>query len=163
MRFFLMCSPRWLFFIPGWVLMLLGIIGYVLALPGLTIGPATFDAHTLLFASLAIMSGYESVVFGIFTKAFAINEGLLPPDWKMDRFASFINLEKGLILGVLGLLAGTALLLWAVLEWRNTGFGRLDYSHTMRFVIPGATLVSLGLHTILASFLVTILGMGRRD
>ena len=32
----------------------------------------------------------------------------------------------------------------------------------MRWVIPGATLTALGLPTILASFLISLLGMGRR-
>ena len=40
----------------------------------------TFDAHTLLFASLAILCGYQSVLFAIFTKTFAIGEGLMPED-----------------------------------------------------------------------------------
>ena len=48
-------------------------------MPGLTLGAVTFDAHTLLFfASLAILCGYQSILFAILTKTFAINEGLLP-------------------------------------------------------------------------------------
>jgi hypothetical protein len=47
-------------------------------------------------------------------------------------------------------------------QWRATGFGRLDYAYTMRWVIPGATLTALGFQTILSSFFVSILGMRRR-
>ena len=54
LRFFLMYSPRWLFLMPGLGLIVLGFIGYGVALPAVTIGGITFDAHTLLFASLAI-------------------------------------------------------------------------------------------------------------
>src|SRR5438270_8245634 len=50
LRFLLIYSPRWLFVYPGITLILLGLIGYGLALPGVTIGGVTFDAHTLLFA-----------------------------------------------------------------------------------------------------------------
>ena len=39
----------------------------------------TFDAHTLLFASLAMLCGYQSIMFAVFTKVFAVSEGLLPP------------------------------------------------------------------------------------
>src|SRR6184192_3964338 len=53
LRFFLMCSPRRLFLLPGLVLIALGLAGYTVAMPGMTIGRMTFDAHTLLFASLA--------------------------------------------------------------------------------------------------------------
>ena len=161
LRFFLLCTPRWLFLVPGLVLMLLGGIGYGLALPGVKIGPATFDAHTLLFASLAILLGYQSALFGIFTKTFAISEKLLPPDKVFTRFFELVNLEKGLLVGAGGLLIGAALLLSAAWQWKEAGFGPLDYSSTMRWVIPGAMLTALGSQTILASFFVSILGMRR--
>jgi hypothetical protein len=41
-------------------------------------------------------------------------------------------------------------------------FGHLDYAHTMRWVIPGVTLTALGFETILGSFFLSILRMGRR-
>ena len=71
-RFFLMYSPRWLFLIPGLILVLLGLVGYGVALPGLSLGGVNFGAHTLLVASLAILLGYQSILFAIFTKTFAI-------------------------------------------------------------------------------------------
>jgi glycosyltransferase involved in cell wall biosynthesis len=162
LRFFLMCSPRWLFLMPGAFFILLGIIGYGIALPGLTIGRLTFDAHSLLFASLAILCGYQSILFAIFTKTFAIGEGLLPEDPQLNRFFEHVYLERGLILGGAALLLGTVLLLVAIDQWRLHGWGRLDYSQTMRWVTPGATLTALGVQTILSSFFVSILGMHRR-
>jgi glycosyltransferase involved in cell wall biosynthesis len=161
-RLFLICSPRWLFLIPGMTLGILGMLGYAIAMPGLTLNGVTFDAHTLLFASLAIICGYQSIVFAIFTKTFAITEGLLPEDPRMTRFFELMNLERGLIISAIALLIGLGLLLAAVNEWRLADFGQLDYAHTMRLVVPGATLTSLGFQTILSSFLVSILGMRRR-
>jgi len=162
LRFFLMYSPRWLFLVPGMVLILLGLIGYGLALPGVTVGRLTFDAHTLLFASVAILCGYQSVIFAVFTKTFAISGGLMPPDPKMDRFFKAVNLERGLVLGALALALGVGLLLAAVNQWFMVDFGRLNYAQTMRWVIPGATLTALGFQTVLSSFFVSILGMGRK-
>ena len=49
LRFFLMYSPRWLYLIPGLLLIALGAIGYTVALPGLRINGIRFDVHTLLF------------------------------------------------------------------------------------------------------------------
>ncbi|HEV8291772.1 MAG TPA: glycosyltransferase family 2 protein, partial [Tepidisphaeraceae bacterium] len=143
LRFFLMYSPRWLFLHPGILLILLGIIGYCLALPGVTIWKMTLDAHSLLFASLAILCGYQSVQFAVFTKLFAITEGLMPPDPRLNRMFELVNLERGLIFGIVTLIAGVALLLAAINQWRLTHFGHLDYSHTMRWVIPGATLTAV--------------------
>src|SRR6185369_7136697 len=158
LRYFLMCSPRWLFLVPGGGFIILGLIGYLLAMPGLSIGPATFDAHTLLFASLAILCGYQSILFAIFAKTFAITEGLLPRDRHLERFFELVNLEKGLVAAALAVLFGGGLLLAAINQWWLSGLGRLDYAHTMRFVVPGATLIALGFQTAFSSFFISLLG-----
>jgi glycosyltransferase involved in cell wall biosynthesis len=162
LRFFLMYSPRWLFLIPGMLLVLLGLIGYGIAMPGLTLKGVTFDAHTLLFASLAMLCGYQALLFAIFTKTFAISEGLMPEDQRLTRFFQLVTLERGLIIAVAALLIGVGLLLAAVHQWRSADFGDLDYPRTMRLVIPGVTLTALGFQTVLSSFFVSILGMHRR-
>lgn len=161
LRLFLMYSPRWLFLVPGALLILGGLLGYVLAMPGVTIAGATFDAHTLLFASLAVLCGYQSLVFALLTKTFAVSEGLMPEDRHLARFFELVNLERALIVGALALLVGVLLLLAAIGQWREASFGRLDYAYTMRWVIPGATLTALGLQTILSAFCVSVLGLRR--
>ena len=161
-RLFFICSPRWLFLVPGIFLVVLGIVGYGVAMPGITVNGVTFDAHTLLFASLAILCGYQSVVFAIFTKTFAISEGLLPEDPRMNRFFRSMNLERGLLMALIALFSGVGLLLAAINQWRLSEFGQLNYAHTMRLVVPGATLTALAFQTILSSFFVSILGMRRR-
>jgi glycosyltransferase involved in cell wall biosynthesis len=162
LRFFLVFSPRWLFLAPGVALALLGLAGYVVALPGLHVDGITFDAHTLVFSSLAILMGYQSVLFAICAKTFAINEGLLPRDSLFDQFFKVMYLERGLALGGFAFLAGLILLAVAVYQWKAVNFGRLDYAVTMRWVIPGATLAAIGFQTILSSFFVSMLGMKRR-
>lgn len=162
LRFFLVYSPRWLFLIPGALLMALGAVGYAVALPGLVVGGLAFDLHTLLFASVAMICGYQSLTFSVFTKTFAITEGLLPEDARFNRLFTVINLEKGLVVGGIALLAGLVLLGYAVNAWRLVDFGQLDYIHTMRRAIPGATLTALGFQTVLSSFFLSILGTRRR-
>jgi len=161
-RLLLIYSPRWLFLVPGLVLILFGLLGYAIAFPGMTLGGVTFDVHTLLFASLAILCGYQSIIFAISAKTFAISEGLLPEDPRMNRFFEVVYLERGLIVSLLVLLIGVGLLGAAVLKWQSTGFGRLDYVYTMRLVIPGATLTALAIQTIFSSFFISLLGMRRR-
>jgi glycosyltransferase involved in cell wall biosynthesis len=161
-RYFLMCSPRWLFLVPSGAFIAFGLLGYLVAMPGLRIGHGTFDAHTLLFASLAILCGYQLILFAIFAKTFAITEGLLPPDRHLERFFKVVNLERGLVVAALAILVGSGLLLAAIWEWWLTDFGHLDYAYTMRFVVPGATLIALGFQTAFSSFFVSILGMRRK-
>ena len=163
LRFFLMYSPRWLFLAPGSALIVLGCIGSVVAWRGTTIGGITLSVHTLLFFALAVLVGYQAVLFAIFTKVFAVTEGLMPPDTRLTRFFRVIDLEKGVLGGGLVLLVGLAMLGAAVNRWRLVDFGDLDYERTMRLVIPGATLTALGVQTILSSFFVSILGTLRKQ
>jgi len=162
LRFFLMYSPRWLFLVPGAAFIALGLVGGAIAWAGATINGVTFSAHTMLFSALAILVGYQTILFALFTKVFAVTEGLLPEDPRLTRFFRVIDLEKGVIGGALALIAGLILLGIAVNRWRLTGFGDLDYGETMRVVIPGATLTALGVQTILSSFFVSILGTLRK-
>ena len=162
LRFYLMYSPQWLFVMPGMILILMGMLGYAVAMPALTIHGVTFDVHTLLFASLAVLCGYQSILFALFAKTFAVSEGLMPEDPRLTRFFKAMYLERGLILSTMGLLLGLGLLFAAIDKWRLTGFGELDYESTMRLVIPGSTLTALSFQTILSSFFISILGMRRR-
>ena len=131
-------------------------------MPQMRIGRVTFDVHTLLFASLAIICGYQSIAFALMTKVFAIMEGLLPEDARLNRMFKVVNLESGLVVGALGMAIGLGLLGGAVHQWASVDFGALNYAHTMRWVIPGVMLTALGFQTILFSFFGSLLGMRRR-
>ena len=162
LRFFLMCSPRWLFLIPGFLLILCGVLGYVLAWPGVTLGSVQFGPHTMLCASVAILCGYQSILFAVFTMTLGMVEGILPRDPRLYRLFELVPLEKGLIGAMAGLIAGVGLIGYAMLTWSRRDFGPLDYEVTMRQVIPGSLLVALSIQTMFSSFFVSILGMGRR-
>ncbi len=162
LRFFLICSPRWLFVYPGLLLLALGVLGFGVAMPGLTFFGATFDAHTLLFASLSLMVGYQSVLFGWLARTLAAREGFLPETKLLSWLQGVLSLERGLFFGSFTLMTGVGLLLAAVAQWQAASFGRLDYAHTMRWVIPGVTLTAMGFQTVLASFFVAVLGWYRK-
>jgi glycosyltransferase involved in cell wall biosynthesis len=162
LRFFLMYSPRWLFLIPGVLLFLLGLVGYGLSLPGQSLAGVKLDAHTLLVSSLALLMGFQSILFALFSKTFAISVGLMPEDSRLERFYQIATLERGLALGGIALVGGIALIAVVALRWQSSEFGPLDYAESMRWVIPGVTLAALGFQTILSGFFVSILGMSRR-
>ena len=152
LRFFLLYSPRWLFLYPGFALIGAGLIGYAVGMPGVRIAGVRFDAHTLLFSSLAILLGHQSIIFAILAKTYAIGAGLLPQNERMETFHRVVTLERGLVVSLTGLTLGFLLLLAAVNQWRIHDFGDLGYTRTMRLVVPGVTLTALGGQTLLASF-----------
>jgi len=162
LRFFLIFSPRWLFWYSGWGLILLGVLGYAIALPGFTIAGATFDAHTLVVASMLLLLGTQSMIFAVLTTTYAIKQGFRPPSARVDRFFAIFTLERGAVVGLVGILLGSLVILVATVTWYRTGFGPLDYATTMRVVVPGATMVTLGTSVILNSFLCSMLGLDHR-
>jgi glycosyltransferase involved in cell wall biosynthesis len=155
LRFLLLYSPRWLFLYPGMLLILLGLISTFWFLP-------TPRVHTLLYSSAAIIIGFQTVAFAIFTKAFAISEGLLPEDSRLKRVFRYINLEVGLIVGNALWLIGMAGSIYAFSTWKANLFGALEPANTMRIVIPSVTCLALGLQVIFSSFFLSVIGLKRR-
>ncbi len=163
LRFMLLYSPRWLFLYPGALLMLVGLICGLWLLPGpRTIGRTTFDVHTLLYAALAILIGFQAVLFASFTKIFAITEGLHPESQRLNKLFRYINLELGLALGVAIMLSGLAGSAYALSDWGISSFGPLDPAKMLRTVIPAVLLIALGCQIILSSFFLSVLGLRRR-
>jgi hypothetical protein len=162
LRFFLMYAPRWLFLEPGKLLTALGLVALALGLFGAEVGSVRFSLTTMVFGGLAVLCGAQAVLFALGAKVFAVHEGLLPEDERVNAFYRRFTLERGLVIGGVGLLAGVALLAVAVNHWRLAGFGDLDYERTTRWAIGGATLTALSFQTLMSSFFISILGLPRR-
>jgi glycosyltransferase involved in cell wall biosynthesis len=162
LRFFLLCTPQWLFMIPGLALLLLGIIAWGLALPGVKIGGASFDAHTLLVGSMMIICGFQAICLGMLTEKFAVSEGILPGRERARPGEWLLSLEPGLLLSA-GLFAtGVALVAIVFFKWSAMAFGLLDYAQTMRLVVPGTTLCVLGVQLFFVVFLGSVLELRRK-
>jgi glycosyltransferase involved in cell wall biosynthesis len=164
LRFLLMYSPRWLFLYPGILLMLVGLAGCVLLLPGRRVFHGIgLDVHTLLYAFVAILLGFQLIAFATFTKVFAITEGLLPEDPRLNRMFRWVTLETGLLLGGLLMLLGVGGSIFAVSGWAKESFGALDIEHTLRIVMPSVFALTMGVQITFSSFFLSILGLRRRQ
>ncbi|MBD1856052.1 glycosyltransferase family 2 protein [Leptolyngbya sp. FACHB-1624] len=154
LRFLLLYSPRWLFLYPGILLMLMGVLLSAWLLPETR---GIFDVHTLLYAATAVIVGFQVTAFAVFSKLFAIREGLLPPDQRLLRVLRHISLESGLMLGSVLLTVGVGGTIYALNVWSGTSFGELNPSIVMRLVIPSVTALALGVQVIFSSFFLSIL------
>ncbi|MFN6200892.1 MAG: glycosyltransferase family 2 protein [Acidobacteriota bacterium] len=163
LRFLLMYSPRWLFLYPGLVLVMAGLLvgGWLLPQPRQILG-VVFDFHTLFYAGLAVVIGYQSVIFAVSTLLFVSSEGLLPQDRRLNEAFARVSLEAGLMAGLLLVLLGLAGTIWAVADWGLQAFGPLEPGRMMRLLIPSGTALVIGCQTIFASFFLSILGLRRR-
>ena len=160
LRFLLLYSPRWLFFYPGALLMLVGLAVGLWLLPGpRAVGSVTLDVHTLLYAAAAVLTGFQAVNFAVFTKIFGVTSGLLPPDAKLEKAFKYITLESGLVTGVALFLTGLALTIFAVSDWGAHSFGALEPTKILRLVIPAVSAMMLGSEIVLSSFFLSVLGL----
>ncbi len=126
------------------------------------VGTVRFDVHSLLFAAMVMLLGFQSINFAMFTKIFAITHGLRPEDRRLNRLFRHITLEVGLAVGSLLALAGAALWVFGLTYWGSRHFGPLDPDRTLRIVIPGFVSLTLGVQIILSSFFLSLLGMARK-
>ncbi len=109
LRFLLLFSPRWLFLYPGFTLFVVGAALMLWLLPGpRSVGSIHLDIHTLLYASLAVSIGYQSIMFWAFTKIYGMREGIVPPDPWFHGKMGVATLERGLILALALLVFGNS-------------------------------------------------------
>jgi glycosyltransferase involved in cell wall biosynthesis len=163
LRFLMLYAPNWIFLYPGLLELIIGMVISVILLTGpKTIGTITFDIDTLLYASIAILIGLQSITFSLFTKVYAMNEGLIPGDPLIHKAKEHVNLEKGLAVGVCIFVLGLAGSIFALSYWKSREFGVLNPSISMRIAIPGAVLMTSGIMVTLSSFFMSILTLNHK-
>ena len=137
LRFLLLFSPRWLFFVPGLVVFVLGIVIGAAVIPRpFDIGSVSFDVDTLVAASAMVVIGFQSVLFALFTQVYASAEGFLPEDKRVRHILKTLSLERGLLAGGGLAAAGIIGLVFSFVYWNSARFGALNYDHALRLVVP---------------------------
>ena len=159
-RFMLVYSPSYLFQLPGIVLSVVG----ALLVAWLARGPRElfghqWDFHVLLFGALALILGYNLMLFDVLAKTFSMGAGLARPDKWLRRLAEWFTLERGICLGGLLFAGGLGIEAKIVLDWVHSGYGTLM---AVRGVVIGMTAMVLGAQTAFASFLISLMLIKRR-
>ena len=160
LRFLLLYSPKWLFLFPGIFLMAIGfILSTALIMMPIQIGNVTLDVHTLLYTTSTFLIGFQFVIFYGLTKVFAVTQNLLPKSNRYNTLFDYINLERGLVLGILMVLFGIGLSIHGLQLWSHVYYGVLEVRSTLRIIIPAVMVIILGVQIILFSFFFSILGL----
>lgn len=158
LRFLLLFSPRWTFLYPGFGLFVAGLAVMAWLLPqSRVVAGITLDIHTLMYASVAVVVGVQSMLFWIFAKIYGMREGILPSDPWFHSAIDIITLEVGLIAGAVLLAVGLGLGILAFSSWGTSGFGPLSPEQTMQFVIPSGTAILLAFQVSYSAFFLSIL------
>ena len=153
LRFYLLMSPQWFFAIPGLALFGCGLIVSIVLLAGpVSVMSITFDYHTLMYSTSAIVLGYQSILLFIFAKLMAVESGLHPPPTKFRVLERRRTLEWCIVIGVTLVMVGVVLGIFAARQWSLVGFGNLRPALTIRVVSCSVLFLLLGGQTLLAGF-----------
>jgi glycosyltransferase involved in cell wall biosynthesis len=159
LRFLLVHSPTHLFIVPGAVMMLIGLIITGISLSQLPIFGREWNLHSLIAGELLAVVGVQIVALGLCAHAYGTYFMGEKDPW-FDRMRTRYRLEHGLMLGGVLVLAGIVAAGVIVGIWINRGFGALSEE---RLAATAAALVIIGLQIFFSSFLLSILGLRRRD
>jgi hypothetical protein len=153
LRLYLLMSPRWFFGIPGLTLLAGGLIVSVVLLTGpISLMSITFDYHTLMYSTSAIVLGYQSILLFIFAELMAVETGLHTLGSRFGFLQQRRTLERCIVIGVSLIIVGVVLGIIAARQWSLVGFGNLQPALIIRFVICSVLFLLLGGQTLLAGF-----------
>jgi hypothetical protein len=162
LRFLLLFSPRWLFFYPGLLLMIIGTVLGAAIIPGpLSLGGARFNVDTLAAACALVVIGLQAVLFALFTSVYATNEGFLPPSPLVGLLLKIWTLERGLAAAAVLCLGGIAGVLATLVSLSTSAFGASGYATALRVVLPSLTALVMGCQLTFGAFFLSILGIRR--
>jgi glycosyltransferase involved in cell wall biosynthesis len=159
LKFLLVYSPKWLFFIPGGALFLLGAalalvlnVGSVQIADGVVLGLNSFVG-----ACFAMISGIQLISFGVLARFYASITGMLPRGPRSDFIARVFTTDRVVRIAAVLLLVGLGVFGLATAHWASLGFGDITEPAIPRIVIAGLTLVAIAIQLGFQAFMIEVL------
>ncbi len=160
LKFLLMYSPKWLFFIPGGALTLIGLILSALLWFGASTVPGggpVLDINTFTAACFMVIAGVQILSFGVLSRTYALSSGMLPPGTRSSWLRRMSTTDNIARLAALILFAGLIIFGSVVWMWLSVGLGDLDRLQTPRIVVTGLSLCVIGVQLGFLAFMQGIL------
>jgi glycosyltransferase involved in cell wall biosynthesis len=156
MRFMLLYSPLFLFFIPGLILFFTGtlLMAWFYFYSPEVFG-IKFFYHPMFLFSLLMTTGYQLIVFSGFAKIYSITH-LSEENAGVEKLFKYITIERASIIGLLAIIIGACIFAFVLSKWINSRLGSLD---EIKNSIIALTLLTIGAQTIFSSFMLSILGI----
>jgi glycosyltransferase involved in cell wall biosynthesis len=159
LRFLLVHSPNWLFIVPGAVMAVLGTFIALTVLLQIEIFGREWDLHSMVAGALLMIVGSQVLALGLCAHAYGTYFMGEKDPW-FDRMRARFRLEHGLMLGGGIVLTGVAIAAVIVATWIDRGFGALSEE---RLAVLAAALIIVGIQIFFSSFLLSIIGLRRRQ
>jgi hypothetical protein len=158
-----MHSPRWLFFIPGFTLIA---IGLSLA-AALFVGPVKIfadvilDIDSFISACFLIIVGVQLVSFGALARSYAAIAGYLSRNTGSMTVLRHLSTDRLALGGALLVALGATTFSIAFYAWALRGFGRLPDPLIPRVVLAGMTVIVIGFQVLATGFLLGLFEIPR--
>jgi glycosyltransferase involved in cell wall biosynthesis len=165
LKFLLMYSPRWLFFIPGAILLALGaVLGAMLSWGPLHVfRDVVLDINSFIAACFLTIVGLQLISFGAISRSYATINGFLPVNARSRALRRHATTDRLALGGCLLALAGATVFGFAVHAWAQAEFGPLPSPAIPRMVLGGMTLIVMGAQVLFTGFLLGILEIPVQD
>jgi glycosyltransferase involved in cell wall biosynthesis len=157
LRFILMCSPLYLFVLPGLSFTVLGLAAIpTVALAGYGVFTNVFGPNFMYSASLLAIAGAHLLVFGFLAKLYTHHVDPVFVDPRVARWLKAFSVERGILCGLTIVTIAAALGTPVVVHWLRTW----TVPSPAQWIFAG-TLFVIGLEVVFASFLVGIMDLPR--
>ncbi len=160
LRFLLSYSPKWLFFYPGLVTTVIGLIGSsLLLIREREISGIRFDLQTLVFCIFLLFTGTQLIWFSLLAKASSISMNLMPFEEKWKKIFKLVDKEQIYLVYLVLIGIGAFVLTSQISQWITSSFGELNASTAVRTSLLGVTLAFIGFQAAMSHFLLSIVLM----
>jgi hypothetical protein len=159
LRLILVYSPNFLFLVPGALMVALGSLVTLTVFAHITVFGRPWFIHALIGGSLLVVVGIQVIGMGLCGRAFGVHFMGERDPW-FQRMEARFRLEHGLLAGAGLILAGMIMGGVVVGTWVARGFGTLSDE---QLAVLAATSMIAGIQVFFTSFLLSILGLRRRD
>ena len=154
LKLLLTFAPFSLFFVPGLVMLALGLPAFAALMLGpVQIGGMTFATGSLILTATVVLTGFQMLWFHALARLFAVRFGLLPSSPRFETMRKTFNVDTACKWGALLLALAVITTGVAVFRWAQTGFGDLDTATIARSASLVSVLAGLGLQSVTNGFL----------
>jgi glycosyltransferase involved in cell wall biosynthesis len=151
---FLLYNPLLTFVMPGFVVMLLTLLGAALLSTGPLIIPQYFGLgiHSFIITTLGILASFQLITFGMAAALYGMEAGYRPARWLIRLSSRPVRLGAAL-LGFMLTVGAVGTIVSLVYSWLSTGAGLF---FATREVVLSASVMVLGLQILSAALFLSI-------
>ncbi len=153
-RFMLIYSPDYLFFVPGVTIFGISLAVTLKMLAGtFYLWGRAWGAHVMIFSSLFMILGWDIINVGLLAKVFS-RAIAREEDKFIEKVVKVVTLERAIVFGAVLTVTGIALFTYILYIWYRNDFGILDKINVGLFAM---SLIVMGIQTIFNAFLFSLL------